>query len=177
MRSNFNPKNIVLIGFMGTGKTSVGKALAPKLGLRVVDVDTHIESQEKNKISAIFSEKGEAYFRALEKNAVQELSRETGLVITTGGGVVLNPANLEALRERSVVIALLASPETIYERVKGSKHRPLLQKGEVRSEIDRLYQERASLYSQADLKFDTDGQTPAQVANKIFEALKEGSYF
>ncbi len=167
------PESIALIGFMGTGKTSVGKALAPKLGFRVMDVDTYIESHEKRKISEIFDKSGEAYFRSLEKKAVSELAQQKGLVITTGGGVVLDPENIQALRQHALIIALLASPETIYERVKSSKHRPLLQKEDVMAEIRHLYEDRAPLYQAADLKFETDGQTPSQVAQIIFEALNK----
>jgi shikimate kinase len=158
---------------MGTGKTSVGKELAPKLGLRAVDVDTHIETTQKKRISEIFSESGEAHFRVLEKNAIRELAAQQGLVITTGGGAVLDGDNLKALRENGIIIALLASPETIYERVKKSKRRPLLQKDDVKAEIDKLYGQRAPLYQNADLKFDTDGQTSAEVADRIYKALKD----
>ena len=171
-----NKQNIVLIGFMGTGKTSVGKKLAPKLGYRVIDVDLHIESAEKKIISQIFSESGEAYFRELEKKAIREISRQKRVVITTGGGAVLDEENIKALRENGLIVALLASEETIYERVKKSKHRPLLEKEDVKLEIEKLYRERAPLYQTADLKFETDGQTSAQVADKIFNAFKRSNF-
>ena len=166
-------KNIVLVGFMGTGKSSVGKALAKKLNKVFVDVDLLIEQKEKKKIQDIFQEKGEAYFRELEKNVIREVSENDNAVITTGGGAVLNVENLDNLKKRGVLVALLASAETIYERVKHSKHRPLLNNSEsMLTEIKNLLQVRQPYYQKADFSFDTDGQTPYEVADKVAEKLK-----
>jgi len=165
-------RNIVLIGFMGTGKSSVGKTLARKLGRSFVDVDMWIETSQKRKIKDIFETDGEAYFRTLEKEAIRIISRQTGSVITTGGGVVLDAENRRLLKETGVVIALLAKPETIYERVKNSQHRPLLQGADRLSEIQSLLESRKGFYQEADLFFETDGKTSAEVAENIMGALE-----
>src|SRR3989338_5361307 len=149
-------KNIVLLGFMGTGKTSVGKILASKLGRRVIDIDHVIEVSEKKKIREIFEKEGETRFRGLEKEAVRVVARETGVVITTGGGVVLDPENIPALRQNGVLVELTATVETVFRRVKDSKHRPLLGGGNLMAEIRKLYEPRKPLYGQSDYHFSTD---------------------
>ena len=158
---------------MGTGKTSVGKVLGKKLKKTVLDVDQWIESKEKRSIAEIFEKDGEAYFRRLEKEAVQAIAREENVVITTGGGAVLDPDNRRALSESGWVVALHASPEAIFKRVKNSKKRPLLQEADMLSEIQRLLEVRKPLYHQADFSLDTDGKNPAQVAKMILRTLKE----
>lgn len=165
-------RNISLIGFMGTGKTSVGKSLGRQTGREVVDVDHWIETKTRRKIRDHFKKSGEAYFRALEKEAIAELSGMTHTVITTGGGAVLDPANMAALKKSGWVVSLSASPETIYARVKNSSQRPLL-KGDAKTEIIRLLEIRKPLYAIADYNFCTDGLTPEQVAQLIVETLEK----
>ncbi len=166
-------KNISLIGFMGTGKSSIGKALGRKSGRAVVDIDLWIEAAQKRKIREIFEKDGEARFRELENQAIDQVAKsQKGVVITTGGGAVLDPANLRALKESGWVVSLSASPETIFERVKDSRHRPLLKGGDLRSEIHRLLEIRKPFYATADFEFKTDGLTPDQVAQVILEALE-----
>ncbi len=164
-------KNIVLIGFMGTGKSSVGKALAKKLGRVWVDVDQYIEGQEKKKIAEIFEKDGEPHFRKLEKEAVMQIASRGDLVITTGGGVVLDAENTQALKRNGLIITLAATAETIYSRVKDSRHRPLL-KGDKMAEIQKLLEQRRPLYEKADLTFRTDGKNAGQVAGEIAAALE-----
>lgn len=168
-------RNICLIGFMGTGKSSVGKALGRQTGRRVLDIDQWIESQKGRKVREIFEREGEAYFRELETLAVAEVARLSGAVITTGGGAALDPVNLEALKKNGWIITLSASPDTIYERTKDSRHRPLLKHGskeEVTAEIRRLIEARNPFYTQADYEFKTDGLAPDQVARLILETLE-----
>ncbi len=165
-------RNIVLIGFMGTGKTSVGKQLAAKLKRPLVDIDHFIEQKEKAKIRDIFEARGEAHFRALEKEAVAVAARGQGQVITTGGGVVLDAENVRMLKETGILVALEASPETIYKRVKDSRHRPLLKGDDLMASIESLYHIRKPLYESAELRFQTDGRTASEVAAVIDEALK-----
>ena len=165
-------RNIILIGFMGTGKTSVGKSLSQQTGRRVVDVDHWIEQKTTQKIRDIFEKEGERHFRVLEKEAIAEISQMDSTVITTGGGAVLDPANMDALKKKGWVIALSASAETIYERVKDSRHRPLL-KENVRTEILRLLEIRKPLYACADYVFKTDNLSPDQVAHLILETLEK----
>jgi shikimate kinase len=160
-------KNIVLIGFMGTGKSSVGKQLAKKMNRLWVDVDNKIEEETKLKISEIFEKKGEPYFRDLERAAIEQVARGKNLVITTGGGAVLDDTNRANLKKNGIVIALWAMPETIYKRVKESRHRPLLKGEDMKASIEKLLETRRSRYEEADKKFDTDGKTAQQVADEI----------
>ncbi len=167
-----NSKNVVLIGFMGTGKSSVGKALAKLLGRTWVDIDQMVEKESGKKISEIFEAQGEAAFRKLEKEAVRELSEKDELVITTGGGAVVDVENFEMLQKNAVMIALFASPETVFSRVKDSRHRPLLQTPDVLGEIERLMALRLPTYEKAEYQFKTDGLRPGEVAELILKTVK-----
>lgn len=169
-------KNIVLIGFMGTGKSSVGKQLAKKMNRSWVDVDHKIEDETKLKISEIFEKKGEPYFRYLEKAAIEQLSREKNLVITTGGGAVLDESNIANLKKNGVLIALWATPETIFKRVKESRNRPLLKGEDMKTNIESLLEARCSYYEKADKKFMTDGKTALQVAGEILAWLETDEF-
>ena len=164
-------KNIALIGFMGTGKTSVGKILAKRLNRPVVDVDLYVEINERKKISEIFEKEGEARCRALEKEAIRQICERQGIVITTGGGAVLDSENLETLKKSGWVINLSATPETIFKRVKDSRHRPLLDGKDKLKEIERLLAVRKPFYDKADFQFESDGRSSSQVAGLILEAL------
>ncbi len=164
-------KNVVLIGFMGTGKSSVGKLLAKYLKREALDLDHLIEAQEKKKIASIFSEKGEAYFRLIEKKIVQKACQNMNSVIITGGGVVLDEENWADLKAAGLVIALDASPRSIFNRVRHSSHRPLLKKEGLYEEIVKLLKQRKPYYKRADIIFHTDGKTPAQVASLLLKKI------
>lgn len=167
-----NQKNIVLIGFMGTGKSSVGRLLAKRLRMAWVDLDHAIEDREGRKIKDIFEKEGEPYFRKIEKEAVEHFSSKRDQVITTGGGAVLDPDNLQALKKNGILITLVASPETIYERVKNSKKRPLLNKKEdLLEEITALLEKRRPFYQKSDYYFNTDGKNASQVTRLILKVL------
>src|SRR5258706_5042759 len=112
-----NKKNIVLIGFMGTGKTVTAKVLARKLRRRMVELDAVIEKQERKSIPEIFAAKGEAYFRRAERKALLRTLRQGNLVISTGGGVIVKPQNIRDLKKTSLVICLTASARQIYDQV------------------------------------------------------------
>ena len=165
-------KNLVLVGFMGTGKSTVGKALAKKLGRPFVDVDQCIEEKQKRRISEIFEKEGEPAFRRLEKETILEIAAGTELVITTGGGAVIDPENVAALKANGILVALEASPQTIYQRVKDTRHRPLLRSADLPGEIEKLLEARRPFYDKADFKFVTDGKSATQVADEILAALK-----
>lgn len=165
-------KNIVLIGFMGTGKTSVGKIIAKKLNRQAIDVDAYIEQKQGRKIADIFENEGEAAFRQAEKAAVEEISKMENVVITTGGGVVLDKGNIENLKKQGWIVALTATPETIFRRVRNSKHRPLLKSHNMFLEIKRLLAERKPFYAVADYTFETDRKTAGQVAESIIVKLE-----
>ena len=170
-------KNIVLIGFMGTGKSTVGKILAKKMNRALVDIDHRVEEKEKRKISEIFEKEGEDYFRRLEKETIRDVVSHSGQVITTGGGAVMDAENLAALKSGGFLVALTASAETIYQRVKDTRHRPLLKSGDLLAQIRQLLEARRPAYDKADLHFASDGKTGAQVADQILEALEKEEEF
>jgi 3-dehydroquinate synthase len=163
---------IVLTGFMGTGKTSVGKELSRQLGYRFIDTDVLIEEREGKPISLIFKDKGEAYFRKLEQATVEEVSKIRNVVIATGGGIIKNRKNVENLGRRGIIVWLKADPEIILKRVmtEGGK-RPLLDVKEPLEEINKLLSERLPLYRQADTSVDTNYITPQETAQEIMEKM------
>ncbi len=165
-------KNIVLTGFMGSGKSAVGASLAENLGMKVVDTDGLIEERMCMSINDIFSSRGEAYFREVEKKAVAQVSELGGHVIITGGGVVLNEGNIANLRRNGVIVYLHADPEVVYERVKDETHRPLLQVEDPLGKIKELMEVRASFYANNDLAVDTSSLTVEEVASEVLGKVK-----
>ncbi len=164
--------NVVLCGFMGSGKTTCGRLLAEKTGRRFLDLDEWIERKEGMTVAEIFAEKGEAAFRDMETRAVRELPRAGGLVVAAGGGTLLRKENADALRANGVVVLLDASLGAVRERLKGSSSRPLLRQGGEADPMGKLYRERAALYRAAtDLTVGADG-TPEATAAAVEKALK-----
>ena len=162
-------KNIYLIGFMGAGKSCVSRAMAGKYGFREIDTDEMIVSREGMPIAQIFEKKGEDYFRDAETAVLKEAAAGKAAVISCGGGVILREQNRRLMRESGEVILLSAKPETIYERVKNAKHRPLLN-GRMNVEyIADLIKERAPLYELAKTgEVITEKKTPEQIAEEIY---------
>ena len=160
-------RNIVLCGFMATGKSSVGKKLAELLSYEFVDMDTAIESEEGVSIPRIFAERGEPAFRELESRMVARMMNRTGCVISTGGGAVVNPRNLANLKSCGVVIALTADIPTILKRAGRGDDRPLLQAEGREDRVRALLIERAPYYAQADMTIDTSSMTIEEVARQI----------
>lgn len=159
--------NLALIGFMGVGKSTLGRHLAKILKYRFVDTDHLIESRTGKKIASIFSEEGEDHFRLLEQRLVEEMSLWKKVVISTGGGLVTRHNNLEILKQYAFVACLWASPETIFQRVKNGRGRPLLQTQNPLKTIDRLLSERASFYKRADCIFSIDKRSMRIIAHLI----------
>ena len=159
--------NLALIGFMGTGKTSVGKLVADALHFDFVDTDELIEEFTGRSITDIFAKDGEAAFRALEKKVVEELATKTKTVISTGGGLPTNPENLAKLKTSALVVCLWASPEKIWERVRHQSHRPLLQDADPQKKICDLLAVREPFYRQADVLVNTGLRSPREVAQQI----------
>lgn len=166
-----NP-NIVLVGFMGTGKSSVGRHLAGALDMRFVDMDEVIEQRAGKPIPRIFAEEGEAHFRKLERALAQELSRQTGLVIAPGGGIVLNPDNIRDFSAGGVVVCLWADAETILARVQHETHRPLLAGGDKFLKIRELLESRRKLYEAIPLRVDTNRLTVQQTAEAVLQLCR-----
>lgn len=156
---------------MAVGKSAVGRSLAKKLGLRFVDLDRLIEKTEGKKVAEIFAQKGEPYFRRLEKQTLAEVLRGDGQVIATGGGVVVDEENLALLRERALMVRLSASVDVLLSRSGGKTQRPLLSGADRRGKIEQLLAERESRYAQAQATIDTSDLTIGQVVEKIVELL------
>jgi len=163
--------NIVLIGFMGTGKSSVGRLLSKKLNYDYVDIDSLIVLKEKKEISEIFSEKGEEYFRKIESAMVKDVSAKDRQVISTGGGVVEKEENIKFLKKSGTVICLTATPEIIYERVKQNNSRPLLQGDNPLEKIKNLMQKREVFYKKADFMIDTSSISVEKVVEEIYKKI------
>lgn len=166
------PYNIVLIGFMGTGKTTVGKDLSQKLSMDYIDTDALIQERMGISINEIFEKYGEDFFRKIEKNIIDEISATKNTIILCGGGVVLNQENIPKLRENGKTILLKAQPITIYHRVKEDHSRPLL-KGRMSLEtIEKLLKEREEAYAtSADLTIETDGKMVEEITSEIITKL------
>ncbi len=165
-------KNIVLAGFMGTGKTYTGRALARSLGTNFIDTDSLIEKEAGIPISEIFEKFGETRFRVLEREVIKRVSEEKGIVIAVGGGAIVNPDNLAALKGNGLIINLTASAEVILSRVERSSDRPLLQVEDKIGKIKELLEKRAPYYEKADITVNTDGKSPERVAEEILEAVR-----
>ena len=141
--------NIYLVGMMGAGKTTVGRHLSKRFGRRFVDADHEIEARTGVRIPTIFEIEGEAGFRKREAQVIAELARETGLVLATGGGVVLDPANRAALAASGLVIYLNAPPAMLFERTRHDRNRPLLRVEDPLAKIEELFAARDPLYREA----------------------------
>ncbi len=163
--------NICLIGMMGSGKTTVGKILALKTGKIFVDTDEKIEEEQEMKISEIFRELGEKAFRRMEKQFLEKIPETDELVISAGGGLAADEENLRRLKETGKVIWLYACPEETLRRIRGAGERPLLNVKDPVKEIEALLGKREKFYSSADIKIDTTGLTPDQVADRITALL------
>ncbi len=170
MHNNDN-KNIILTGFMGTGKTTVGKLLAKKLQREFIDTDALIETRQGRTIPAIFAESGETAFRQMETDIARELGEKEGLVISTGGRFMLNPANTQVL-SNSWIFCLVAAPEELVARLTRDKEnrRPLLDVPDPGERIIELLQERQKGY-QRFIQVTTDNKQPEDVAKILLEYI------
>jgi shikimate kinase len=166
-------ENVVLVGFMGSGKSSVGRLLARALGGRFVDTDKLVVERAGMPIPDIFAHHGEPWFRRAETGALRSLIGGIRLVVATGGGVVTIPENVAVLKELGFVVWLTASEEVIWSRVSRNKNRPLLHTDNPRETVRDLLEKRNPLYDAvADLKIETTELTHAQVAEKIWESMR-----
>ena len=166
-------RNLILIGFMGTGKTTIGKHVARSLGFRFVDTDTLIAKEAGKTIPEIFEEDGEEAFRRLESEILRRCAGRSEQVISTGGGIVTRPENVELLRSAGYVIWLKASAETIYERVRRNRNRPLLQTEDPEETIRNLLAERIPAYEEAtDFSITTDELTLDETSYGVTESAR-----
>ncbi len=165
-------RNIYLVGFMGTGKTAVAKVLAARLNLKLVDMDAEIEAQEKMPISEIFRIKGEPYFRELEKEFIKRLARGEGQAIACGGGVFVDPENIERMKKSGTVVCLTSRPETILRRTAADASRPLLNVADPKKKIEELLERRQPFYAQAHHTIDCDALSVEESAQAVLNVFK-----
>ena len=161
--------NLALIGFMGTGKSCVGRLAADLMHFTFLDTDHVIEARAGKAVSDIFAQDGESAFRQWERRIVEELTRREKTVIATGGGLPADPANLASLKTHALVICLWASPESIWERVRGHDHRPLLNESDPLSTIRELLAAREPHYRQADVLVNTGMRSVREVAQHVVQ--------
>ena len=159
--------NLALVGFMGTGKTTVGRLIADTLRFEFLDTDELIQQRTGRLIADIFAQDGEPAFRALEREVVAELAGRQKTVISTGGGLPAEPGNLAGLKKHSLVVCLWASPERIWERVRNQSHRPLLHHPDPQARIRELLAAREPFYKSADVLVNTDLRNVREVSQQI----------
>lgn len=169
-------KNIILTGFMGAGKSTVGKILSLKLGVDFYDTDELIAEKAKMTITDIFLQRGEKYFRDMETEIVKQIGAKAPgtCVVATGGGVVLRAENVTALKENGWIVYLEVSPREVYRRLKDNKERPLLAGEEPLKKIEELMAERRPFYQRAaNLRVKAEGKRPSEIADEILTSLKK----
>ncbi len=163
-------KNIILTGMMGAGKTTVGKELATIMNCNFIDLDETIE-KNYGKISDIFKQKGEEYFRQIETLELKKLNIQETFVLSTGGGIVLKDENIKILQTLGYVFYLEASTDTIYERIKNQKHRPLLNTPDPKRSIEEILSKRKKLYENSGEKITVNNKNVKEIAEEIYERI------
>lgn len=163
--------NVILVGFMGSGKTSVGRRLSQRLGYRFVDTDHFIEGEIGCTIAEIFSIQGEEYFRTLETRLANRLKALQNTVIATGGGMIMQPGNLEQIRQAGMIVFLNASREDIILRLQRDTRRPKLKDGDLEETVDRLMAERMPVYKQSDVIIPTRGKSINRVCGEVLKEI------
>jgi shikimate kinase len=164
--------NLYLVGFMGTGKTTVGRALAQRIGFQLLDSDVEIERQAGKTIPEIFAEQGEPAFRVLERAFIESGHPATRCVVACGGGLVVQPGMLDLLKTKGVVVCLHASLETVLKRTQGSKNRPLLNVEDPMERIRALYAAREHVYRHSGTLVLTDGRPLLEIVAHVFRIWK-----
>ena len=166
-------RNIALTGFMGCGKTAVGRVVASVAGFEFLDTDHFIEEHVGMSIPRIFEEQGEQTFRRYEREVVVRLAERENTVIATGGGLLVDAENMDTMKQYAMVFCLWASPESIWRRVKGQSHRPLLNTDDSRQRIFDLLAERKPAYSRSDMLINTEYRSARDVANLILSQFHQ----
>jgi len=175
MRSRGTPRGAVLVGFMGAGKSSVGKVLARRLGAEFLDVDKRIEADAGKTVEEIFATEGEQAFRKRERMAIRDAVSVPGRVIATGGGSFLDGDSRKRLNAYAPVVFLDISPATALARLAGDTSRPLLSGEDQEKTVTELMEKRRTAYLQADFRVSTENLTAARVAEEVFLLLSRGS--
>lgn len=173
---NRRERNIVFIGFMGTGKTTIARELSKVIGCRFVDSDKIISEESGMTVEEIFETLGEEIFRKIEREVIKNISNLENAVISVGGGAVVDPENVFNLRKNGILILLTASPETILANISKSETRPLLKKANVLEEIKQLLKKREEAYKNYDYEISVDNLSVEEVLNRAIKLLKENNY-
>ncbi|MCL4478151.1 MAG: shikimate kinase [Deltaproteobacteria bacterium] len=164
-------EHIILVGMMGSGKTTIGNLVAKKSGRNFMDTDTIIEQEDAMSISDIMVLRGESYFRALERRIILSIGVTKPFVISTGGGAVMDYDIFNFLKKLGKVVYLKASPETLYRRVANTENRPLLRNGDRLLTIRKLLQEREGRYLESDIVIETDNRSHDEIADEIIKKV------
>ncbi len=165
---------IFLVGFMGSGKTEVGRQLSEKLGWEFVDLDEQIAQKAGCPIPEIFQREGESGFRERERQSLLEVLSSKNRVISCGGGIITRPDNVADLKARPGTVCLKVSPEEAWRRIGCDPNRPLVQGDQPRETLERLLNEREDIYASFPLRVETDGFRPSEVADRILSELRKG---
>ncbi len=168
-------QNVILTGFMGTGKSTVGRLLAAHLKYSFRDLDSLIVEKEGQSINTIFADRGESYFREVESSVLRAVLRRSSQIVSTGGGAVIRPENRDLMHNSGVVVNLTASPEIILQRLHSDEARPLLRGSKSLASIQKLLMDREAYYADADIRIDTDGKNVEDVARDILDFLERGA--
>ena len=169
-------KNIVLVGLSGSGKTTLGKLLNNIYNdFSYVDTDEIIVEREKRTINDIFATDGESYFRKIETEVTKEISAKTDMIISTGGGIVLNTDNIVQLKKNGVLFYLKTSPDCLIKRLQGDSARPLLKVDNIKEKLESMLKVRASLYEKADYTIETDNLSVQETVDEIARIYNERS--
>ena len=163
--------NIYLVGFMGTGKSVVGRELAKKYKRQFIDLDELIEMKEKRRICDIFVKDGEPYFRRIEKKALRGVAVEKKLIVSCGGGIVIDKENIQLMKKTGLIICLTATPQVILKRVSGCKHRPKLNVAQPKKQIEFLLKLRFPYYAQADETINTSRISVKEVVGRVLKLM------
>ena len=176
--SHQSKPNLYIVGFMGVGKSVLGRKVARELGLRFIDSDNQIEKEQGKKIPEIFADEGEPYFRNLERKFIEGGHPKMGCVVSCGGGLVVEPGMKELLKQKGVVISLFASAESIIKRTSRSSNRPLLNVDDTATKVRTLLKEREGIYMNAGACITTEGRTIPEVVRHMIRTYEasERSY-
>ena len=164
--------NLYLVGFMGTGKTTIGRAVAYRLKYQLLDSDHEIERQEDRTVAEVFDEQGEDYFRELERRFIDKGHAETNCVVACGGGLVVQPGMLDKLQKKGVVVCLHASLETILQRTSANRNRPLLHVDDPMDRLRNLYAEREPIYRRAGAVILTDHRPTSDIISHVMRVYR-----
>lgn len=164
--------NIYLVGFMGTGKSTIGRELARVMGRKFIDMDQELEKRHGGSVSGLFKEHGEQWFRDREEELCAELAQSSNRIVATGGGSLINLANFEVFQKSGLLICLYTQRDCLVERLERNEKRPLLQNTNVGKRVDQLLKERQYLYERIKIRIDTTNYTPLETAKRIAELLR-----